>query len=594
MKKCISLILALILLLTLTAAFAAEDSLGGTPTNAAEINYAFAWSAERYEQSAPLTDKADLHLTLVRKEWESFQLLVKTAAPDQAVTVEITPFANETGDTFEAKVYLVGYEAGEDGGAYPKTLTAADGTPAVLTAGLTQSFLVEVCTTADNATGSYSAVLTMKDASGAVLLEKEITAEVYPVNFPTMPYVEASMGKKGKLPELTGTAAKTFLGYAGYSYDYFRVALEVFGEDWLNEHFNNIVTDIAAYADDVEFFATMRPKLARLLSGDVSEFHTSVEHTLQFGEDGKFTILVMADMHYGGNHKKVFTAEIAEYYSTLIESYDPDLIVLLGDNIHSEEFRMNAGTAALAYYMDGFMAYFEQTGIPVAMVYGNHEYSSAFAPHKLMQFALYQMYDCFVGEIGPEMSGVGNYNLPILSSDGSRTAFNLWMIDSGANNIENDLGGYACVGKDQIAWYVQTSNELKEANGGEAVPSILFQHIIVPEIFDVLVSTDSGFGWELPENSTGWMHEMPGSPLYTNGQFAAMVEQGDVIATVHGHEHDNCFIVPYQGIDIVNTLRESEGVRIIELDESNPWNYETFIVKPSDLGLKYVEVAGDV
>ena len=37
---------------------------------------------------------------------------------------------------------------------------------------------------------------------------------------------------------------------------------------------------------------------------------------------------------------------------------------------------------------------------------------------------------CLMRDAEPELSGCGNYNLPILSSDGQRTAFNLYFIDS--------------------------------------------------------------------------------------------------------------------------------------------------------------------
>ena len=43
---------------------------------------------------------------------------------------------------------------------------------------------------------------------------------------------------------------------------------------------------------------------------------------------------------------------------------------------------------------------------------------------------------------------------------------------------------------EQIEWYKETSAKLKEENGGETVNSLVFQHIIVPEIYDVLAKVE--------------------------------------------------------------------------------------------------------
>ncbi len=578
-----------VLLLAITLASAESGSLGGTPTNSAEINYAFAWSAERDEQSAPLADKADLHLTLLKNEWESFFLQVKTGAPDQAVTVEITPFTNGQGDTFEALVYTVGYEAAEDGGLYPQTLTAVDGAPVPLTAGLTTSFFVEFQTGMEIATGDYSATLTMKDASGAILLEKQITATVYRCWMPGGIFIEASAGAKGKLPALTGGKPKTFLGYAGHSYDYFRIALETMGEDWLNENFDNIVAELDQRVDDVDFFAEARPKLAAALSGDASVWKEPT--TLQFDEDGNFRIAVFSDIQCDAGE---FNDAHAAYYRAVIEQTNPDLIILLGDNMYTE----SAGFTKVDEMIRSYMAIFEEYGIPVAMVYGNHENDvvekkGVYVCPKVLQMAMYQTYDCFVGTAGPDVNGVGNYNLPIMAADGSGMAFNLWFIDAGYNwNFENDLGGYGAVMADQIAWYVEASEALKAENGGQPVPSMVFQHIEVPEIYDALVQTETG--WALPEGSSGELLENPGSPKYNNGEFAAFVAQGGVVGVVSGHDHMNTYIVPHQGIDLIHvptcsilTYHEPStvAVRVIDLSESAPESYETFLVKPADVGV---------
>ncbi len=320
------------------------------------------------------------------------------------------------------------------------------------------------------------------------------------------------------------------------------------------------------------------------------------DKTLKFGDDGKFTILQFADIQ-DGYPLMTITKKLLE---DTVEMVQPDLIVLTGDNISGGSTTTKVITRAA---INEFMSIFEKAGIPTAAVFGNHDDESALAD-KDFQMSVYESYDCFVGyNEGDAIPGVGTYNLPIMSSDGEKIAFNIWMTDSGTYNSENDLGGYACTTKEQIAWYVEKSEELKAQNGGEPVYSINFQHIIVPEIYDALVECEEGTPESirhgdvfltLPEGVEGHLHENPCPPNYNNGQFSAFLQQGDVLATVCGHDHKNDFVIPYKGIDIINTPGvgfssyndETVGSRVFVIDENAPQDYETYTVG-------YFDVYGD-
>ncbi len=308
-----------------------------------------------------------------------------------------------------------------------------------------------------------------------------------------------------------------------------------------------------------------------------------VNKTLQFDENGEFKILQLADIQ---SWFPVMGADV-ELLRAYVEAEMPDLIVLAGDQLWGENTMGPWYTNGVnKVIMDTLADY----GIPVAMVFGNHDAPEGDTSYKEMTMELYRSYDCFVGSAGETFGfRVGNYNLPILSSDGTYTAFNLYFLDSGSETVGTECEGngrWACVPEELVNWYVETSNSLKEANGGNPLPSINFQHIIVPEIFEVLTEApDTEIGWTLPEGNDGIMGEIPCPPNHTHGQFDAFVQQGDVIATVSGHDHANSFVVPYEGIDIINTQgcgfgtygSEILGYRVFVLDESDPWNYETYI-----------------
>lgn len=310
---------------------------------------------------------------------------------------------------------------------------------------------------------------------------------------------------------------------------------------------------------------------------------------LKFNEDGKFTILNVSDIQSGyPNYPSVM-----RLLRDTVRAVKPDLVVMTGDNIAGYACHTKALSKAC---LDQIMNVFEREKVPVAIVFGNHDDENTTAT-KEDQMKWYSRFDCFIGEAGPEdIAGVGNYNLPILSSDGTHYAFNIWMTDSGTYNDENDLGGYGCPHKDQIEWYKRTALELKEQNGGKVVPAINFQHIIPVEIRDLWHWSESGSPvFNDGVAYKGEINESPCPANYTNGQYDAFLEIGDVLATVSGHDHTNTFEVNYKGIDMINTPSicyttndsghhgDHIGSRVFVIDENDPTNYETHIVTYFDV-----------
>lgn len=315
------------------------------------------------------------------------------------------------------------------------------------------------------------------------------------------------------------------------------------------------------------------------------------DKTLKFKGDGEFKIMQVADLQ-----DSAFAAPATyDYLEVIIEEEDPDLIVLTGDNIASgvgEEPIKSLAKWHVETAIDRTMSFLENFNIPVAVVFGNHDAEGLISKEE--QMAMYQSYKCCVAfDEGNSLYGCGTYNLPILSSDGKKVVYNLWMFDSNMYDEVND--GYDYVHEDQIAWYVETSNALKAANGGEVVPSLAFQHIIVNEIYNALVEVEEGTPNSiksgdkylgLPEGAKGALGEAPCPGTVDSLQFETMVSQGDVKAMFFGHDHVNTFEVNYNGIDLVNSPTsgfgsygdDNRGVRIITINENDTSKYETKLI----------------
>ena len=320
-----------------------------------------------------------------------------------------------------------------------------------------------------------------------------------------------------------------------------------------------------------------------------------VDTHLQFNKDGKFTIMQVTDLQ----DFFFMRAPTKKLLRGVLDKCKPDLIVLTGDNISSTS--LTVGSAALAIYQ--FMSILEKYGIPVVMTFGNHDDERALAD-KALQLKMYEQYDCFIGCAGEDFGDTNlcTYYVPIYSSTNiTKMVSNVWVVDSGTYNTENDLGGYAATTKAQVEWYKAKSEALEESYGRK-IPGLMFQHIVVPEIWDALVEGDSsnpqGSCWHngkcyvLPEGSKGRLGEGPCPPNYTNGQFDAVVERGDIMAMFFGHDHTNTYeIYDYKGVDLICTPgigfnsynSDDVGVRLITLDENDPWSYETEVVSYFDV-----------
>lgn len=317
---------------------------------------------------------------------------------------------------------------------------------------------------------------------------------------------------------------------------------------------------------------------------------------LKFNENGKFTIMMFADVQDDENVE----ATTLQIMNEALDTYKPDLVVYLGDNTVASGY--DKQYEAIKNVTEPCVS----RNVPYAIVFGNHDQEQGVEKEDLL--AMYREFGCLTYDAAPEIFGCGSCNLPVMSSDGSKMAFNLWMIDSNSRNADKEIGGYDYVHEDQVAWYKATSAAIKAANGGETVPAINFQHIVVPEVYESLgfpkvpVAVNSAYkvmGKSYlpipnPSTYTGLMCEHPCPPNVADGQLDAWVEEGDVIASFFGHDHTNAFTAWSNGIALTtvptvgcNSYSSdiTRGVGLLVLDENDPYNYSYEVVKMYDMAL---------
>ena len=317
---------------------------------------------------------------------------------------------------------------------------------------------------------------------------------------------------------------------------------------------------------------------------------------LQFNENGEFKIMLFADPQDDQDLEETTVAIMCE----ALDQYQPDLVIYLGDNaVADAEYQPDAIRAVTKPVVD--------RGIPYSIVFGNHDEEHNISKEDML--AVYQsLGNCLTYDAAPEITGCGNCNHPIWSSDGSKIAFNLWMIDSNMYNTDPGMSGYDYVHPDQIEWYKETAKALAEQNGGEVVPAMDFQHIIIPEIFDKLYLELPFSLGEASENRngkhytalpvftrlTGYWLEKPCPPDVYDGQLDAWLEVGDVIAEFNGHDHVNSFMTNIRGVDVTNVPTVgcnsyfkdiNRGAGLITLHEDDVKNYDYEQIRMYDLAL---------
>lgn len=277
---------------------------------------------------------------------------------------------------------------------------------------------------------------------------------------------------------------------------------------------------------------------------------------LMFRRNRSFKIVQYTDIHWQNGES--VDKQSAALMESIAQAEVPDLIVLTGDILSG------GGCDDAVVSMRQINRVMQRCGTPWTAVFGNHDDEGTADRKELMR--VMQESDLSLSEYGPEdISGVGNYVLPVQNSESDSPAALLYFIDSGSY-AQTDIGGYDWIKRDQIEWFLNESAQYAESVSHQ-LPALAFFHIPIPEYHEV---------WDF-YTCYGVKYEDICAPRINTGFFAALHEAGDVIGTFVGHDHINDFWGELSGIRLCygratgyNTYGKEgfpRGARVIELRE---------------------------
>lgn len=282
--------------------------------------------------------------------------------------------------------------------------------------------------------------------------------------------------------------------------------------------------------------------------------------------DKDFIILNLTDpqlsdqeWEVGHTNRKILEHTVNE----LIEQINPDLITISGDLAwagHDHAYDM------LAKLIDGY-------NIPWAPVWGNHDNQNG--PEYIDTIATkYMHFPNCIYEKGDPTLGNGNYVIGIEENGKSITA--LFMVDShDREDLKKDDGTvekvYSKLTKEQAAWLTDEAENLRASGYNDAaiilhIPIYAYRKAsdAAYKISDLKsITLEQSMGnepWnEGYEESVGVQHEAICSHPIEDGMLDVVKDIGIVKHIIAGHEHNNNFIILYDGVKMVYSLKTGAG-----------------------------------
>lgn len=259
---------------------------------------------------------------------------------------------------------------------------------------------------------------------------------------------------------------------------------------------------------------------------------------IKFNNNKKLKIMQITDIQEIPN----ISADTLQLLNSALDREKPDLVILTGDQIKGYGITYKGKSKELyqnvADTIHKIIEPVTKRKIPFAVTFGNHDRQVGISNEEQLKHIYSKQPGCIYGENAYD---AGTFNIPIYSSDEKEIVFNIYLIDS---QTDKKGGGYESVKKEQIDWYKNTREKLKN-QCGKYIPSILFQHIPLPEYYNLLKRSsrfkrNSIRSYRIHKNEFytlgdscevgGTFLEPPSIPDENTGEFDAIREKGDVLA----------------------------------------------------------------
>lgn len=241
-------------------------------------------------------------------------------------------------------------------------------------------------------------------------------------------------------------------------------------------------------------------------------------------------ILLIADVHNRPKTKQKDKERTLAGLGNAIKNARADLIVFLGDVVHGPDFK--EVNEKYAPYLKEVL---DLTGdTPFAFVFGNHDDECDISKDEILSI---------ISTYPNSVTNGKNYTIDMMGEK-------LLFIDSGTY-YDGDESLYDTVKPEIISW------AKSETNGSNA---ILFQHIIVPDIFDIMVQKAHfmpfwahGDGkwvkFNKGINYTGKLCERPCPPDINTNELKELAP--NLKCACFGHDHVNSFELDLMGVRLI-------------------------------------------
>ncbi len=230
-------------------------------------------------------------------------------------------------------------------------------------------------------------------------------------------------------------------------------------------------------------------------------------------------MMIVADVHQRTKVNSLRRKRTTKALKKAFSAVDCDMAVLLGDLMHGPDYGDDKER-----YLHDLREVLDATGdVPFAFVFGNHDDECAMTKGEILNVMSAYKNSLTEGE---------NYVL-------HRGGETLLFIDSGAE-YHGEESHYDVVKPEVISW-------AKQAIEGEK--AILFQHIIIPDIIDVIEKRGRQYRFRDGFAYSGKLKERPCPPDINTGELEILAPH--LKAMVFGHDHINSFACTLNGVKMI-------------------------------------------